>query len=601
MPIRERIGTVTSLQRLDTSLKGAHMPITAPVFFQYAVILTLLSALGYLLVQFLLMIFGIGFNLIPFLPSIVTQILLFCVLVPAVFFGTLYYPALVAQGRKTRIETDLPYAVTYMEALSTTVTLYALFKNVYEAEPLYGEVSRECGMIVRDVELFGEDLLTAMRRLQEITPSKNFADLLNDLALVYRTGGNLKDFFDSRSDSYRELAKQELEATLQIMEMLAEIYVTVFVAGPIAISIMLVAQNLSGRSGQMAGIMPLMYIGLPLGAVVFIFILYVLLPADNMEITHGETKDTEFTDEIVEKTPEKEYDPAFIKQIEARKQRLRYEDILRHPFRYFIADYSIGLLLGMILAVLVMATYFTGMFARTFPTDTAEVLICITVIVSIVPLMVAYESRRYYVSQVEAQMPEFLRDIADMKDVGITLQGAIAIVSTSKLGVLASELKIVSEELKWGASTSSALIRMEERIGLVAVKRAISLIVKASEITDQLREILTIAISDLDHYLKMKNKRFNVSFVYLAVIYLSFGIYLYCSYQLNDAFIASFAKMNVKFDIAGNVRDMFRVAIIIGGFSGLMVGQLTSNNLLSGLKHTIVFLVAAIIVYVYIL
>lgn len=601
MPDFKRLANLSDPRRLDRSLKGAHMPITAGVYLRYAIVLTLLAAFGYLLVQFLLMVFGIAFNLIPILPAIVTQILLFCILVPSVFFGTLYYPSLVARGRKTRIDLDLPYAITYMEALSTTVTLYSLFKNVFEAEPLYGEVSRECGMIVRDVELFGEDLLTAMRRLQEITPSENFADLLNDLALVYRTGGNMKDFFDSRSDSYREIAKQELETTLQIMEMLAEVYVTVFVAGPIAISIMLVAQNLSGRSGQMAGIMPLMYLGLPLGAIVFIFILYVLLPPDNMEITHGETKDTEFTDEILEKKPQEEYDPAFIRQIEARKQQLKIEDILRHPFRYFISDYSIGLLLGMLLAVLVVVAYFTGMFARAFPTYTLEVFICTTVIVAIIPLMVAYESRRFYVNRVEAQMPEFLRDIADMKDVGITLPGAIAIVSTSKLGVLASELKIVSEELKWGASTSSALIRMEERIGLVAVKRAISLIVKASEITDQLREILTIAISDLDHYLKMKNKRFNVSFVYLAVIYLSFGIYLYCSFQLNDAFVASFAKMNVKFDIAGNVRDMFRVAIIIGGFSGLMAGQLSSNNVLSGLKHTIFFLLAAVAVYVYIL
>ncbi|MFA5253246.1 MAG: type II secretion system F family protein [Methanoregula sp.] len=601
MQVLSAVGSVIDIKRLDRSLKGAHFPISSQTYLQYTIILTLLAGFVYSLLGLLLVTFGIEINLIPFLPFAATLAIVFCIVVPAVFFGVLYYPALVARGRKTRIELDLPYAITYMEALSTTVTLYTLFKNVYEAEPLYGEVSRECGMIVRDVEVFGEDLLTAMRRLQEITPSENFADLLNDLALVYRTGGNMKDFFDSRSDSYRELAKQELEATLQIMEMLAEIYVTVFVAGPVAIIIMLVAQNLSGHTGQMAAIMPLMYIGLPLGAIIFIFILYVLLPPDNLEISHGEVKEAEFTDEVLIPKEEKDFDPEFIKKLEERKQRLKMEDILRHPFRYFISDYSIGLLVGMMLALVVFLFYFTKQFAVFFPENTLEVFICVIVIVMIFPLMVAYEARRHYVNRVEEQMPEFLRDIADMKDVGMTLQGAITMVSTSKLGVLSSELKIVSEDIKWGASTSSALIRLEERIGLVSVKRAISLVVKASEITDQLREILTIAISDLDHYLKMKSKRFNVSFVYLAVIYLSFGIYLYCSYQLNDAFIASFAKMNVKFDISGNVRDMFRVAIIIGGFSGLMAGQLTSNNILAGLKHTIVFLVMSIVVFVYVL
>lgn len=595
------VRSIIDIRRLDRTLKAAHFPISAPVYLQYGVVITLLAGLVYSVFGLVLVTFGIEINLIPFLPFFATLALVFCIVIPSVFFGILYYPALVARGRKTRIDVDLPYAITYMEALSTTVTLYTLFKNVYEAEPLYGEVSRECGMIVRDVEVFGEDLLTAMRRLQEITPSENFSDLLNDLALVYRTGGNLKDFFDSRSDSYRELAKQELETTLQIMEMLAEVYVTVFVAGPIALIIMLVAQNLSGHTGQMTSIMPLMYLGLPLGAIIFIFILYVLLPPDNLEISRGETKESEFSDEILEKKEEKDFDPEFIKKIEERKKWLKLADILRHPFRYFISDYSIGLFIGMLLALVVFFLYFTKAFAGIFPEYTLEIFICVIVIAMIAPLMVAYEARRFYVNRVEAQMPEFLRDIADMKDVGMTLQGAITMVSTSKLGVLSSELKIVSEDLKWGASTSSALIRLEERIGLVSVKRAISLVVKASEITDQLREILTIAISDLDHYLKMKSKRFNVSFVYLAVIYLSFGIYLYCSYQLNDAFVASFVKMNVKFDIAGNVRDMFRVAIIIGGFSGLMAGQLSSNNVLSGIKHTIIFLIASIVVFVYVL
>ncbi len=122
----------------------------------------------------------------------------------------------------------------------------------------------------------------------------------------------------------------------------------------------------------------------------------------------------------------------------------------------------------------------------------------------------------------------------------------------------------------------------------------------ASEITDRLPDILTIAIGDLDHYLKMKLKRFNVSFVYLAIIYLSFGIYLYCSYQLNDAFVASFEEMDVTFDITGNLQDMFRMGIIIGGFSGIMAGQLSANNILAGLKHTVAFLAASIVLFVYI-
>jgi len=600
MQINSLIDPLLDSAKLKKSLSGAQIPINYEIYLHFCIVITLLCAFGYLLLQLFFLVFDIQVNLLPFLPGIVSQVLLFVVLVVVVFTALLYYPALVAAGRKTRIDLDLPYAVTYMEALSTNVTLYSLFKSVFEAEDLYGEVSRECGMIVRDVELFGEDLLTAMRNLQKITPSENFADLLNDLALVFKTGGNLKDFFNSRSDRYREIARQELETTLQIMEMIAEVYVTAFVAGPIAIIIMLVAQNLSGR-GQMAGIMPLMYIGLPLGAIALIVILYYLLPSDNLTISHREVRESEFTDEIIEKRTEDEFNPEFIKKLERRKKWLKVRDILRHPFRFYISDYQIGLFIGMLLSLIVAWQYLSGGLADFFPAFPFEVFICLFVIALTVPVMLAYESRRIYTNRVEAQMPELLRDIADMKDVGMTLQGAVDMVSTSKIGVLSSELKIASEEMKWGFSTSSALIRMEERIGLVSVKRAISLIVKASEITDHLRDILTIAIGDLEHYLKMKLKRFNVSFVYLAVIYLSFGIYLYCSYQLNGAFVASFREMDVTFDITGNLQDMFRVGIIIGGFSGIMAGQMSANNILAGLKHTAIFLAASIVVFVYIL
>jgi flagellar protein FlaJ len=585
---------------LACSLQAAHIPIPAGKYLRLGLVTTLLAAFVYLLLALLLALYGIEVNLVPALPYGVTVLLGFIVLVGGVFGGTYFYPALLARGRKAQIDLDLPYAVTYMQALSSTVTLYDIFRHVYEAGDLYGEVSKECGLIVRDVELFGLDLLTAMRNVQEVTPSENFKELLNDLALVYRSGGNLTHFFDSKSETYRDLARQELEALLQVLEMIAEIYVTAFVAGPIAIIIMLVAQNLTGQS-QLEGVMPLMYIGLPLGAMTLIFILHILLPADNLDITRREIRDAEYPADILDRERKGEPDERFIKHLESRKRWLRFLEILRHPFRFFISDYQVGAVIGAALAVVVTLQYRSGAFAAVFPSYTAEAFICTVIIAAVAPVMVAYEARRRYAASVEAQLPEFLAEIADMRDVGMTLQGAILMIARSKMGVLSSEVKVVSEELRWGSSLSGALVRMEERIGLVSVKRAISLLVRASEVTDYIREVLTIAISDLEHYLKMKTKRLNVSFVYLAVIYLSFGIYLYSAYEMNVAFVSSFKAYNVTFDLTSNIRQMFHIAIILGFFSGIMAGQLSSNNVLAGLKHASVFLAASVVLFIFIL
>ena len=591
VPILDRI---FQNKKLEHDLRSAHIAIAVDQYMMLTILMTMLSGLLVLLVGVCLTVFGIELP-IPLGLVIAAAVLL----IPAgIFVCFYYYPALEASGRKNKIEQDLPYAITYMQALSSTVTLYTIFRNVYDAADLYGEVSRECGLIVRDVELFGEDLLTAIENTIKVTPSENFRELLNDLALVYRSGGNLTSFFNAKAESYRELSRQQMESLLQFLEMIAEIYVTAFVAGPIAIIIMLVAQNLSG-SNSIGNLMPLLYIGLPLGAIALIGVLYILLPPDNLGISRREIRDNEFGSGLLEENTETAPDAEFLKQVNARKKVLRLVNILRHPIKFFISDYTVPAVFSAILAVGVLLLWLNGTVAAFFPEYTVEVFVCLLLIAAMIPLMAAYEIRRHYVNNVEKQMPEFLREIADMRDIGMTLQSSIAMISGSKTGILSSEVKVVARELEHGAHLSNALVRMEERIGLVSVKRAISLLVKASEVTDYIREILTIAIADLEHYVKMKSKRFNVSFVYLAIIYLSFGIYLFCAYQMNVAFIASFEGMGVTFDLSQNKGDMFHIGMILAFFSGIMAGQLSGNSILCGLKHSIIMLAATIVVFTF--
>lgn len=594
------LDTILFNTKLENALRSAHITVPVDQYMMLTILITGFSGIMTVLIGVLITVMGITIPFLSFLPVWIL-ITVSCILIPiGVFICFYYYPVLEAQGRRNKIEQDLPFAITYMQALSSTITLYEIFRSVYEAADLYGEVSRECGLIVRDVELFGEDLLTAIENTIKITPSENFRELLNDLALVYRSGGNMRNFFNSKSESYREIARQQLDALLQFLEMIAEVYVTAFVAGPIAIMIMLVAQNLSGQN-TMGNIMPIMMIFLPLGAIILIVILYILLPPDNLGIASREIRDSEYGTDLLDAEIHTEPDAEFIKQINARKKIIRYLDILRHPIKFFISDYTIPGIIGVLLASLVCVSWITGTFAKIFPSMTMEVLMCVIIIAAALPLMTAYEIRRRYVTKVEKQLPEFLREIADMRDIGMTLQGAVSMISGNKTGVLSSEIKIVTKELSYGAHLSNALVRMEERIGLVSVKRAISLLVKASEVTDYVREILTIAISDLEHYIKMKSKRLNVSFVYLAVIYLSYGIYLYSAYQMNVAFISSFSSFDITFDLTSNKTDMFHIGIILAFFSGIMAGQMSSNSVLCGLKHSIIMLIATIITFVYII
>lgn len=605
--LEERIAsyeTVSFGADLRKSLRAAHMPVTLESYL-HSIHINLAASLGiYCVLLIFFTVSGFTLNLGPFTTGdLIFWLLLFCILVPGIYAAQIYHPAIVAQGRKSKIELDLPYAISFMQALSTTMPPFEVIKKVYEEQDMFGEVSKEFGVIVRNVEVFGDDLISAMRDLQHVTPSNNLRDFLNDLGIVFDSGGDISAYLAAKTEFYREQANRELELILKTIEIMAEVYVSAFVAGPIALIIMIVAQGMTNQS-SMDWVLPLMYIAIPAGAIVMIWLLSIMLPPENLEVTHKEITEYDFGSSIPERdardSPENtREDEIFYKRIKAQKEQNRIYNILRHPLRAYITTYDYGIIAGCIIDAILVLFWMGGFFDGIFPHNVLESVICLLIIGFMAPVAVAYEGRRWYVRNVEAHLPEFLRELSDMKDIGLTIQDAIHRISGAKLGLLSSELSSASRDISAGTNVNSALVRMEERIGLVSVKRAISLLVRASEITTNLRQIFMIAITDFEHYLKLKTERENTTIVYVMIIYLSFGIYLYTAYQLNVPFLASFKGQNVTMDIAGNTTEMFRIGIILGAFSGVMAGQFSSNSILAGFKHSIVLLLAAMIMFVF--
>ena len=506
---------------------------------------------------------------------------------------------MLASGRKASINLDLPHAITYMQALSTTMTFYMVLRKVYEADDLFGEVSKEFGLIVRDVEVFGDDLYTAIRALQKITPSKSMEEFLNDLLLLSSTGGDITNFLTARSAYFRETAAREMEALLKTIEIMAEVYVTAFVAGPITMIIMIVAQNLGGQA-SLSGYIPLIILSLVLGSIGMIYILYLMLPVMKMTITKKKIEDSEFADVLTDYTDFSAADKVFLKYVEGKRRKMKLINLLKNPGRTYISDYNYSIVLTIAFAVIICVLYYFGFPSAVLPVFSFEGFLCLLAIIASLPICLAYEGRSWFINNIEHHTPEFLRQLVDMKDVGVTIPTAIDLISQSKLGLLSKELALTSEDIKRGSTTSNALVHMEDRIGIVSVKRAISLLVKASEVTDHIKDILIIAINDFEHYLNLKKDRFNVAITYVMIVYLSVGIYLYTAYALNVSFIASFADFNLPFDTMGNLMNMFRIGIVLSFFSGLMAGQLSANSILSGLKHAIILLIGSFILFIYI-
>ncbi|WP_319579860.1 type II secretion system F family protein [uncultured Methanospirillum sp.] len=589
---------------LRRSIRASHLPYSQYSFFMMMLSCCILSVAAFITIAAFLLI--TNFQLVPAQPNnilnnnILVIAILFILMVPGVAMVIYTYPSTTAAGRKSSIDLDLPYAITYMQALSMTMTLYNVIRKIYEADDLFGEVGKEFGLIVRDVEVFGDDLYTAIRNLQAVTPSKNLEEFLNDLLLLSNSGGDVTNFLSSRSAYFRESAARELENVLKTIEIMAEVYVTAFVAGPITMIIIIVAQNLGGKS-DLSAYMPVIILGLALGSVGMIYILYLMLPTIKMDITRKPVDETEFGDIAIDLSEFTKVDQNFLKKIEAKRKRFKLENLLKNPARAYISNFDYSIVISVLCGGIVCALYYFGLLSTWISNLSLEGFICLLIIASLTPVSLAYEGRSWFVSNVENHTPEFLRQLVDMKDVGVTLQTAIGLISNSKLGVLSQELVMTSEDIRRGSTTINALVRMEDRIGLVSVKRAMSLLVKASEVTDYIKDVLIIAINDFEHYLKLKTDRFNIAITYVMIVYLAVGIYMYTAYSLNVSFIASFTQFNITFDTASNLTDMFRIGLVLGFFSGLMAGQLSANSILAGFKHAILLVLGCFILFTFII
>ncbi len=490
----------------------------------------------------------------------------------------LLYPFAKLRARRGRIDMKLPHAITYMQSLCKSMPLFEVIKSIFQEKDLYGEVSEEFGFIVRDVELFGDDLVRAMMNLASETPSESLRELLEGLVIVFESGGDLRNFFESKSEHLREKGRREMEIHLKTIEILCEVYVVLFVAMPIFLIIMLSTMTFLGKTAGFEFYIYL-YLVLPVGSMALIYLLDLLNVKEDLSLVRVERKRRYYSPKIV-----------LSSSVPAEKvvDKRAVSDYLLMPFKLMRENYYYSLFLSFPAAMV-------GLFIRKFlPLAYAESLLALTTILFCLPLLMAFEYRVRFVRRVEKEIPDLLRQILSLKEIGLTLQNVITTLKESKIGVLSREIKVISSDIGWGATVVDALVEFINRIGVASVRRAISLLIKASEVTDNIRDILMITIEDFEYELKLKGERFNTGFAYLVIVYVSFYTFLYTIYSLQSSFFASLAGFSSGMETNSTV---YRIAIILALFSGIIAGQLEKGHILSGLKHICIFMTSSILLF----
>jgi flagellar protein FlaJ len=168
--------------------------------------------------------------------------------VGAIYGWAFQGPRVKAYMRGERIDEQLPFAVNYMASMAKAdVTPEQIVDNL-SRQPVYGEVTAEAQRIRRDVEGLNLDLVTALQRASDRAPSPTFHDFLQGFMMAVSAGGSLEGFLDTKAEQFMANLSQDQEAFLETLGVVAESYVTVVLAGPLFVIVLLTVLVLFGAA-----------------------------------------------------------------------------------------------------------------------------------------------------------------------------------------------------------------------------------------------------------------------------------------------------------------------------------------------------------------
>ncbi|MBY6293921.1 hypothetical protein GLU60_00860 [Nanohaloarchaea archaeon H01] len=227
------------------------------------------SAFGFILGMIMGAVYGLSQS------TSIIQIFRFVTGVPIAFsliiFGFMYlYPSQRSKRRKKKIDENLPFALNHLGAIATSgIPPKSMFEllNTFEE---YGGISEEAGEISRRVNVFGEDLTTALRQVAEKSPSEDWSEVLYGIISTVETGGSLENYIQEKADEAMFDYNQERQRQIQKLSTYASFYTAILIAAPVFLVVVLAVMNLLG--GTIAGfaIRDLMFLGV-----------HVVIPAIN--------------------------------------------------------------------------------------------------------------------------------------------------------------------------------------------------------------------------------------------------------------------------------------------------------------------------------
>ena len=164
----------------------------------------------------------------------------------ATFLFMYYYPSMEKKSAEDKINQELPFATIHMAAVSGSLIDPSNIFKIIISTGEYEYIGKEFIKLINEINIYGYDLVGALRRSAFNSPSRKLSDLFNGLATTITSGGNLPEFFEKRSQSLLFDYRLEREKYTRSAETFMDIYISVVIAAPMILMLLLIMMSVSG-------------------------------------------------------------------------------------------------------------------------------------------------------------------------------------------------------------------------------------------------------------------------------------------------------------------------------------------------------------------
>jgi flagellar protein FlaJ len=480
-------------------------------------------------------------------------------LVPAPFFVMIVFiltPMSKAGERSSKLEREMPFAATYVAVMASGgIPPYTSFKRLGEAE-LLPSMSQEARSLIRDVEIFGVDPLTAMQTSAKGNPLDIYREFVGGYASTVIIGGDITSFLETKAEELFKTRAARVRAAAERLGMLLETFIIVMVLMSLCFYILFSVESIYSTGMSMySGIILYTYVFTPLLSIVFIY------------LAHGMQPKTPITDWT--------------------------------PYKAF------GICSAVAVTVLALFTNFFGIAPVPFLAPLANLIdlptaVSIALVISAGPPAIIQMRVSGEKMSTERGATLFLQDLTETRKTGLAPEKCIETLSNREYGSFSKHLKKITAELSWGIPLRKVFMDFVHRTKSWTTQIVMFLLVETIDVGGgTIAMIESLARFSTTTQEVEKEKRMAVKpyimMPYFAALMLVATTVMMLTFTTKTVGLVGGGTSANQPDV-GSLLIIFSTSVIIHSYLiGLVGGKISEESVAAGFKHSALLTIIAIV------